>query len=297
MSGAPRAAQPFIGAHMSIAGGLHNAILEAARHRCRALQIFSKTSNQWRAKALADEDVRLWKTTLREHPMHAVVHDSYLINLASPDPVLSGRSREAFLDEVTRCDRLGIGEIIFHPGAHMGAGEEQGLRRIADSLDWVCDRSQDSATRLVLETTAGQGTTLGYRLEQLAWIIGNVRRPQRLGVCIDTCHILAAGYDFRTPKGYEEVFEEFERILGFDRLCCFHLNDSKRELGSRVDRHEHIGKGHVGTKAFGFLMRDPRFVDVPKIIETPKKDDMDRKNLSLLRRLAHMKAPPEIVSA
>ena len=284
-----RKQEPFVGAHMSIRDGLHNAILEAARYRCRAVQLFSKSSNQWRAKTLTDEDIGMWKQTLRAHPMHPVVHDSYLINLASPDPVLSRRSREAFLEEVDRCDRLGIGHLIFHPGAHMGAGEKEGLRRIADNLDWVCEQSRHSSTKLVLETTAGQGTTLGYRFEQFAWIIENVRQPARLGVCVDTCHVLAAGYDFRTPKGYADVFESFDRILGFDRLCCFHVNDSKRDLGSRVDRHEHIGKGYVGSKAFGFLMRDSRFAEIPKILETPKKDDMDRKNLAFLRRLAHTK--------
>jgi len=278
--------EPFVGAHMSIRDGLHNAILEAARYRCRTVQLFSKSSHQWRVKTLTDEDIEAWRQTLRAHPMHPVVHDSYLINLASPDPALSRRSREAFLEEVGRCDRLGIGRLVFHPGAHMGAGEAEGLRRIVDSLDWVCERSQGSSTQLVLETTAGQGTTLGYRFEQLARIVENVGQPTRLRICVDTCHILAAGYDFRTAEGYAEVFESFDRILGFDRLCCFHINDSKRDLGSRIDRHEHIGKGYVGTKAFGFLMRDPRFAEIPKILETPKKDDMDRKNLALLRRLA-----------
>jgi deoxyribonuclease-4 len=291
MSNKTNRQEPFVGAHMSIRDGLHNAVLEAARYRCRAVQLFSKSSNQWRAKILTDEDIEMWQQTLRAHPMHPVVHDSYLINLASPDPALSRRSREAFLEEVGRCDRLGIGHLIFHPGAHMGAGEVEGLKRIAESLDWVCERTQGSVTRLVLETTAGQGTTLGYRFEQLAWIIDHVRQPARMSVCIDTCHILAAGYDFRTPDGYAEVFESFDRIVGFDQLCCFHVNDSKRDLGSRIDRHEHIGKGYVGTKAFGLLMRDPRFAEIPKILETPKKDDMDRKNLALLRRLARTPSP------
>lgn len=277
---------PFVGAHMSIRDGLHNAILEAARYRCRAVQLFSKSSNQWRAKNITDEDVEMWQQTLHANPMQPVVHDSYLINLASPDPALNRRSREAFLEEVGRCDRLGIGQLIFHPGAHMGAGEEEGLKRIADSLDWVCQRSPESAVKLVIETTAGQGTTLGYRFEQLARVIEKVRQPARLGVCVDTCHILAAGYEFRTADGYAETFESFDRILGFDRLCCFHANDSKRDLGSRIDRHEHIGKGCVGSKAFGFLMRDSRFSAIPKILETPKEGDMDRKNLALLRRLA-----------
>ena len=272
---------------MSIAGGLHNAVFEAARHRCRTVQIFSKSSNQWKAKVLTDQDVGLWRRALDEHPMLPVVHDSYLINLASPDPALRQRSRGAFLEEVRRCDRLGIPYLVFHPGAHMGAGEKAGLARVARSLDWVCGRASDSSTLPLLETTAGQGTTLGHRFEQLAWILERVREPERLGVCVDTCHILAAGYDFRTPEGYAEVFGAFDRIVGLDRLRCFHVNDSKKDLGSRVDRHEHIGKGFVGTAAFGMLMTDPRFRGLPKILETPKKDDMDRKNLALLRRLAH----------
>ena len=271
---------------MSIAGGLENAILDAARHRCRALQIFSKSSNQWAAKHLTEEDVATWRDTLSAHPMRVVVHDSYLINLASPDPALLARSREAFLEEVRRCDRLGIRYLIFHPGAHMQSGEETGLARIAESLDWVCTRAEDSPAMLLLETTAGQGTTLGHRFEHLAWIIDRTKARRRLGVCIDTCHVLAAGYDMRTEEGYEKVFAEFNRLIGLDRLHCFHVNDSKKDLDSRVDRHEHIGKGHVGASAFGFLMRDPRFTDVPKILETPKEDEMDRTNLALLRRLA-----------
>jgi len=295
-SGNPAAAVPFVGAHMSIAGGVQNAIFEAARHRCRAVQIFSKSTNQWAARRLTEDDVDAWRAALAWHPMLPLVHDSYLINLASPDRAILGRSRGSFLEEVGRCERLGIGYLIFHPGAHMGRGEDEGLNRIAESLDWVCERAQGSSVMLLLETTAGQGTSLGHCFEHMARIIERVRMPERLGVCVDTCHILAAGYDFRTPAGYEAVFSAFERVLGLDRIRCFHINDSKKGLGSRVDRHEHIGKGFVGARAFGLLMRDPRFAGVPKILETPKENDMDRKNLAILRRLARGRVHPRAIS-
>lgn len=283
---APRAADPMIGAHMSIAGGLHNAILEAARYRSRALQIFSRNSNQWTAKPLTDEAVETWKRTWAEHPMEVMVHDSYLINLASPDPALYERSRRAFLDEALRCDLLGIPSLVFHPGAHMGAGEEAGLQRIAAALDWTDRELGDRPVRLLAENTAGQGTNLGWRLEHLARLLELVENKDRLRFCIDTCHLLAGGYDFRDEEGYRRVFDEAVALLGAERIAGFHLNDSKKDLGSRVDRHEHIGKGCVGSKAFRFLLADPRFVHVPKVLETPKTDSMDRRNLALLRRLA-----------
>jgi deoxyribonuclease-4 len=279
---------PFIGAHCSIAGGLHNAILSAAALRCRAVQIFVKNSNQWKGKAILDPHVEAWKEAIGRHPIFPVVHDSYLINLASPDPKLLAMSREAFLDEVRRCERLGITRLVFHPGAHMGAGEESGLGKIAESLDWVCEAAPESPVKLVMETTAGHGTVLGGRFEHLARIVELVRHPERLGVCVDTCHILAAGYDFRTPVGYEAVFAEFDRLIGLERLVCFHLNDSKKDLGCHLDRHENLGKGFVGSRAFGLLVRDPRFEKIPKIIETPKEGDWDAKNLALLRRLARV---------
>lgn len=277
---------PLIGAHMSIAGGVHLAILEAARYRCRAVQLFSKSSNQWAAKPLTDEGIALWRDALRKHPMLPVVHDSYLINLASPDPALLARSREAFLEEVERCRLLEIPYLVFHPGAHMGEGEKPGIARIAESVDWVLDRAGAAPVTLLLETTAGQGSAIGHRFEHLAEIIGASRHPERLGVCVDTCHILAAGYDIRTPESYAEVFEDLDARIGLDRVRCFHLNDSRKDLGSRVDRHEHIGKGFVGRTAFRLLMQDPRFVSIPKILETPKEDEMDRTNLALLRRYA-----------
>lgn len=287
MSQPAKSAGPFVGAHMSIAGGLHNAILDAACYRCRVVQLFSKSSNQWKAKAITEADLHLWQETLAKHPILTVVHDSYLINLASPDQALREKSRLAFLEEVQRCDFLSIPYLVFHPGAHMGAGETIGLERIAESLNWVCAQANDSPTLLLIETTAGQGSSLGYRFEHLARIMELVDEPQRFGVCVDTCHILAAGYDFRTGRGYRQVFDTFDRIVGLEKLRCFHVNDSKKDLGSRVDRHAHIGKGFVGNAAFRLLMSDSRFTEIPKVLETPKKDDMDRKNLALLRRLSH----------
>lgn len=280
--------KPLLGAHMSISGGLHNAIFEAARLHCNALQIFSRNSNQWAMKPLTDEMVAAWSEAITAHPMVTMVHDSYLINLASPDPVLYDRSRKAFLEEALRCETLGIPFLVFHPGSHMGEGEARGLDRIARALDWVDRRLGAAKVTLLLENTAGQGTNLGFRFEHLAWIRDRVKNPERLGVCIDTCHLLAAGYDFRTDAGYAEVFSECEAVMGTRTVKAFHVNDSKRELGSRVDRHENIGKGHVGSRAFRLLMQDPRFQKVPKVLETPKADDMDRRNLALLRRLASL---------
>ncbi|MBM3286250.1 MAG: deoxyribonuclease IV [Candidatus Eisenbacteria bacterium] len=277
---------------MSIAGGLHHAIEQAAIHRCAAVQLFSKSSNQWAARRITQEDVDRWTAALARSPMATVAHDSYLINLASPDPELLRKSRAAFLEEVRRCDLLGIPFLVFHPGAHMGVGEDEGQSAVARSLDWVCERSEASRTLLLLETTAGQGTSLGYRFEHLAAILERSRAAQRLGVCLDTCHVFAAGYDIRTEEGYASVIREFDRRVGLRMLRCFHVNDSKRELGSRVDRHEHIGKGHIGSRAFGFLMRDERFAGIPKILETPKEGEMDRRNLALLRRLASMDDSP-----
>lgn len=290
---APPSDGPLLGAHMSIAGGLHLAALRGADVRCTALQIFSRNSNQWAAKSLADEEIALWKETLASHPMATMVHDSYLINLASPDDALYEKSREAFLAEAHRCVALGIPRLVFHPGAHMGAGEEAGLDRVARALDWVDERLGGAPVTLLVENTAGQGSSLGHSLEHLEGLLERVRRPALLGFCIDTCHLLAAGYDFRDAEGYRAVFAEFDRRIGVEHIRAFHLNDSKKALGSRVDRHEHIGRGFVGNPAFARILHDPRFRRVPKVLETPKTDDMDRKNLALLRRLASLPPPSD----
>lgn len=288
---APSSDGPLLGAHMSIAGGLHLAALRGVEVRCTALQIFSRNSNQWAMKPLADEEIALWKETLASHPMATMVHDSYLTNIASPDEALFQKSREAFLGEALRCVALDIPRLVFHPGAHMGAGEETGLDRVARALDWVDEHLGGAPVTLLVENTAGQGSSLGHRFEHLAGLLDRVRRPELLGFCVDTCHLLAAGYDFRDAEGYRAVFAEFDRRIGLERIRAFHLNDSKKDCGCRVDRHEHIGRGFVGNPAFARILHDPRFRLVPKVLETPKADDMDRKNLALLRRLASLPPP------
>lgn len=270
---------------MSIAGGLERAVYAAARHRCRAVQIFSRNSNQWAMRPLTEAAVAAWKEALGRHPMVPMVHGSYLVNLASPDDALYRRSRDTFLAEAGRCRTLGIPYLVFHPGAHMGAGEKRGLDRIARALDWVERRLDSDAVTLLLECTAGQGTNLGSRFEHLAGIRARLGRPERVGVCLDTCHLLAAGHDFRTEAGYREVFDALDRTVGLETVRAFHLNDSKKDVGSRVDRHEHIGKGTIGSAAFRRLLQDPRFDGLPMVLETPKAGEMDRRNLALLRRL------------
>jgi deoxyribonuclease-4 len=274
-----------------VAGGLHHALEDARRHRAGAVQIFTRNNNRWAAKPLADEEIAAWKEALVRTPVETLVHDSYLINLASADPALYRKSVDAFHAEAERCAALGIERLVFHPGAHLGEGESRGLRRVARALDTVRDRLGHRRVRFVLENTAGQGTNLGWRFEHLAEVFERVEDPAGLGVCLDTCHLLAAGHDLRTPEGYRAVFAEFDRVVGLRHVVAFHLNDSKRELGSRVDRHENIGKGYLGNVAFRMLLTDGRFHDVPKVLETPKKDDGDRRNLALLRRLARLPRP------
>lgn len=269
-----------------------NSIDRAGAVGAKSIQIFTKNNNQWKGKPLEREDMaRLGENSKKLGVQVFASHDCYLINLASPDREILKKSREAFLDEIDRADALGIPCLVFHPGAHTGAGEKEGIKRIAESLDWALQKRPDRRTTLTLETTAGQGSSIGHRFEQLARIMEAVEKPERLGVCLDTCHVFAAGYEINTETGYSKTFKEFDSIIGLDRLKMFHLNDSKRELGSRVDRHEHIGKGHIGLAGFRLLVNDRRFFKTPMILETPKGPEEleDIVNLRTLARLIKTK--------
>ena len=273
---------------MSVAGGLHTAFARGEAVGCGTMQIFSKNERQWQAKPLLDEDIQRFKAEqVRTGIGPILVHDSYLINLASPKDELWDKSISAFAHELERCNRLGIPYLVTHPGAHTGSGCDPGLEREAEALNRLFAEGVGGNTMVLLETTAGQGTCLGGRFEELAWLIEHVSHPERLGVCVDTCHIFAAGYDIRTPEGYEAVFDRLISVVGSERIKAFHLNDSRGTLGSHLDRHAGIGEGEIGLEAFRMLMNDQRFAMLPMVLETPKDDDgsADIRNLSLLRSL------------
>ena len=307
---------PPLGAHMSIAGGLYKAVEAAARCGMDCVQIFTgspqiwpvsavapagkgslrdgksltKNNNQWRGKEISDDEAAAFAAALvRLNISHPISHDSYLINLAAPDDELWRKSIEAFIVELRRADRLGIPYVVTHPGAFTTSSESAGLRRIVAALDEIHDRTADVRAVCLLENTAGQGSCLGHRFEHLGDVIAGVRRPERLGVCIDTCHAFAAGYPLQTPAEYGDTFAQLERSVGLGRVRAFHLNDSKKPLGSRVDRHEHIGRGKLGLEPFRHLLNDPRFRHVPMYLETPKEtvdgEEMDVVNLRTLRGL------------
>jgi len=283
---APRA--PLLGAHMSIAGGVGNALLEGKKVDCDAIQIFTKSSRQWASKPYSGEEIEQFRINRKETGIATVIaHDSYLLNLGSPDSALRKRSVAAFIDELERCEILGVTHLVAHPGAHVGAGEAEGIKLIAKSLNEVHKACPRYKARITLEITAGQGSNLGYRFEQIGAMIDATQESDRLRVCFDTEHAFAAGYDIRTKEGYERTFSEFDEAIGLDRLAAFHLNDSKKDFHSRVDRHEHIGKGFIGVEAFRLLMNDKRFWGLPMCLETPKGPDLreDRENLTLLRSL------------
>lgn len=281
----------LVGAHMSIAGGIHLAFDRGLKAGCRTLQLFLKNGTQWNGKALAESDRLLYREAEARSGIRPVLaHSSYLINLASPDPALRQRSIGAFVDEMERAHFLGVPFLILHPGSHMGAGEKQGIARVADGLDQVLDQVVERVgppVTVLLENTAGQGTCIGHRFEHLAAILGLARHADRIGVCIDTCHTFAAGYDIRTEEGYVRTIDEVDRLIGLHRVRAIHVNDCKKELGSRVDRHTHIGQGFLGLEAFRLLVNDKRFAGTPKILETPKGEDLkeDKMNLATLRRL------------
>lgn len=282
---------PRFGAHLSIAGGLHQALLSAQRYGFTTLQIFTKAPSQWNAPPIKAEEAAHFRRLRREMGLpRPVVHDAYLINLASPDESLWRRSVEAFIDEVHRADAIEASYLITHPGAHLGRGEDVGIQRVVDALNEMTLRCPRSRVRVLLETTAGQGSTIGHRFEHLAAILDRVHEPSRFGACFDTCHVFAAGYALEPESEYRRTMRELDRLVGLGRVKVFHLNDSKRELGSRVDRHEHLGRGHLGLEPFRFIVNDRRFQSRAMILETPKESlpglgDMDEENHRILREL------------
>ncbi len=286
-----REGELLLGAHMSVAGGLHLAVERGAALGCTAVQIFTKNANRWRERDVGGEELDLYRRSREGHPsVRAVVaHAGYLINLASPDGALREKSVIALVREVERCARLGLAGVIIHPGSHGGRGEEEGLGRAAASLGRVIERTPWAAVAILLENTAGQGNALGWRFEHLGSLLGAAGGRARMGVCLDTAHAFAAGYDLRTAAACRRTLAELDRAVGLERLGAIHLNDSRKGLGSRVDRHEHIGRGAIGLEGFKFVMRREEFRGLPKILETPKTDgglQMDPVNLEMLRRLA-----------
>lgn len=281
---------PILGAHQSIAGGYYKAVEIAHRHKCDCVQVFTKNNNQWRAKELTEDDVQQFQAKLNELGVaHPLAHDSYLINLASPDRELWKKSVEAFIVEMFRADRLGIPYLVTHPGAHTTSSEEAGIAAVVRALDEVHRQTRGIKTKCLLETTAGQGSCLGRTFEQLAAMLDGVAHPDRLGICVDTCHIFAAGYALGTEKDYKATMRALDQTVGLKLVKAFHVNDSLKPLGSRVDRHAHIGRGMIGKDAFRFLVNDRRFRNVPMYLETPKGEEkgknLDEINLRTLRRL------------
>jgi deoxyribonuclease-4 len=282
------APRELLGAHMSIAGGAHKAIDRALAVGCTAMQIFVKNNMQWFAKPLPESEAEAFVNHPRRSELGAIIgHTGYLINLAAPNAENHARSVRSLTEELVRADQLQVPFLVLHPGAHCGEGEEAGLRRIVASIDGIYAENPKLRARIALEITAGQGTCLGHKFEHLAFIIANVREPERLCVCLDTAHLFEAGYDISTETGVKKTFADFDRIIGRKHLAALHLNDSKTALGSRVDRHEHIGRGKIGLEPFRYIMNAPRFAKIPKVLETPKGKECreDAENMSLLRSL------------
>jgi deoxyribonuclease IV len=282
----------LLGAHMSIAGGVFNAPARGRSVGCDTIQIFVKNANQWVGKPISDEEADKFQEAKKETGIDPVFsHNSYLINLASPDDALYEKSANAMLDELERSEKLKLPFLVMHPGSHVGSGEEAGLKRIAEALNNILAKTKGYKVKIALETTAGQKSNLGHKFEHLAYLIHAVKDKKRLCVCYDTCHTFAAGYDIRTKKAYEATFKEFDRVIGLNRICAFHLNDALKELGSNIDRHAHIGQGHIGEEGFRLLMNDGRFANIPMVLETPKGPDMaeDVMNLKVLRGLIRKK--------
>jgi deoxyribonuclease-4 len=285
--------QPILGAHMSVAGGLHNALLAAKKYRCSCVQLFVTNQRQWIRSPLKDDEAEMFIRTRRETGIAPVVaHGSYLINLAAVDPATYKKSLSALADELDRCEKLEIDFYVIHPGAHMGQGEKAGLNKIVTSINKVFSKVNSDHCQLLLETTAGQGTCLGHRFEHLAYLIEHIKQSDRVGVCLDTSHVFAAGYDIRSQPSFRKTIRQFDNTIGLERLKVIHANDSKTPLASGVDRHEHIGKGKLGKQTFRNFLTDKRTRNLPFILETPKGKspggrDLDMLNFATLRRLAH----------
>lgn len=277
----------WIGAHTSAAGGSFNALYEGREIGATAIQLFTSNQKQWQGRSILPEEVSLWEKALEETGIeHVMSHDSYLINLGSPDPVMLEKSRRAFRSEIERCHLLKIPYLNFHPGAATTGTVDECLEKISESLLLMEDLIHQGKTRLLLETTAGQGTSVGHRFEHIAAIFKEIKHKIPLGVCIDTCHIFAAGYDIRTEEGFRAVLKEFDDVIGLDSLYAFHLNDSQKDLGSRVDRHAHIGQGKIGADAFRFLMTHPKTRDLPKYLETPDGPVVWKTEIAMLKTYA-----------
>ena len=280
----------LLGAHMSIAGGMQNAIARGQSIGCAAIQVFLKNNNQWKGKTISDEEALAFKTDWANSDVYAVFgHDSYLINLASPDDLMFRKSVDGMVDEVERATLLGIPFIVIHPGSHVGKGEDWGLQRVIEGIDEVFERTPKSKVAIAFEGTAGQGTNLGSKFEHLAVLLNGVKNKKRVATCLDTCHLFAAGYDLRTQETYENTMQDFVKSVGLQNLVAFHLNDSKGKFNGRLDRHEDIGKGSLGLEPFRLILNDSRLQHIPKVLETPKTPDMkeDIANLAVLKSLVN----------
>lgn len=277
-----------LGAHMSIAGGFERAIERGLKVGCQTIQIFTKSNNQWAASPISEEQAQRFRQSARESGIGPVfAHDSYLINVGSPNPRIHEVSKKALKTEVDRATTLALSFVVMHPGSHTGSGEEAALERIAKSVAWVLDQTKGSSVKILYENAAGQGSNVGYRFEHLARMLTLTQHSDRVGICLDTCHLFAAGYDLRTEATYQKTMEELDRIVGLRQVQAIHLNDSKKELGAKVDRHEHIGKGQIGLTGFRCLLNDRRFAHLPMVLETPKDEECteDAMNLKVLRGL------------
>lgn len=283
----------LLGAHMSIKGGLHVAIERAKSIGCTALQLFTANARSWTTKPLSEDEVAKFREMAQDFGKSAIIsHDGYLINLASPKEDIWEKSKKSFAQEIKRCDILGIELLVMHPGAGLDSPRDVAISKVATSFNSIFKENPDAKVKVLIENTAGQGSALGYKFQEIADIINQLDEPERFGVCLDTCHSFAAGYDLSNKKGYDKILKEFDDLIGVEKLMAFHLNDAKKELGSRVDRHEQIGKGELGLEAFRLLLNDSRFKKIPMSLETPKGEDLaeDIENLKILRSLVGKKS-------